>query len=41
LADAFKATWAFGETQKLPLTQEHPLGKLFPEFEAQLKEINP
>ncbi len=38
LADAFKAVWAFGETRKLPQAAVHPLGKLFPEFESQLKE---
>ena len=37
MADAFTATWVFGETRKLPAVKTHPLRKLFPEFVEQLK----
>jgi len=37
LAEAFLATYVFGETRKLPAAQTHPLYKLFPDFVEQLK----
>lgn len=37
MADAFLATMVFGDTKKLPESQDHPLNKLFPEFVEQLK----
>jgi tetrahydromethanopterin S-methyltransferase subunit H len=39
LADAFTATFAFGETKRLPSRESHPLNRLFPDFAAQLKEM--
>jgi len=39
MADAFTATLAFGETKKLPKSENHPLLKLFPEFVEQLKTM--
>lgn len=37
MADAFTATYAFVETQKLPESETHPLNKLFSDFVGQLK----
>ncbi|MEW6137496.1 MAG: tetrahydromethanopterin S-methyltransferase subunit H [Thermodesulfobacteriota bacterium] len=37
MADAFTATLVFGETKKLPESDNHPLRKLFPEFVEQLQ----
>jgi tetrahydromethanopterin S-methyltransferase subunit H len=37
MADAFTATYAFAETQKLPESETHPLNKLFSDFVGQLK----
>jgi tetrahydromethanopterin S-methyltransferase subunit H len=37
MAEAFKATLAFGESKRLPELADHPLNKLFPEFVEQLK----
>lgn len=37
MADAFTATFVFGETRRLPQLESHPLRKLFPEFFEQLK----
>lgn len=37
MADAFTATLVFGETKRLPASDSHPLGKLFPDFVEQLK----
>jgi tetrahydromethanopterin S-methyltransferase subunit H len=39
MADAFTATMVFSETKQLPVSRNHPLYKLFPEFVQQLKEI--
>jgi tetrahydromethanopterin S-methyltransferase subunit H len=39
VADAFAATYAYGETKHLPESDNHPLTKLFPEFVDQLKEM--
>jgi len=41
MADAFAATWAFGETGRIPQEKTHPLNKLFSEFAAQLKGMQP
>jgi tetrahydromethanopterin S-methyltransferase subunit H len=39
LADAFAATLVFGETKKLPASDNHPLYKLFPEFAEQVIQL--
>lgn len=39
MADAFKATYVFGQDKRLPASPEHPLHKLFPEFVEQLKAM--
>jgi len=37
MADAFTATYAYGETKNLPESESHPINRLFPEFVEQLK----
>jgi tetrahydromethanopterin S-methyltransferase subunit H len=37
MADAFTATLVFTETKKIPVLENHPLKKLFPDFVEQLK----
>jgi tetrahydromethanopterin S-methyltransferase subunit H len=39
MANAFAATWFYGETSKLPASDNHPLNRLFPEFVKQLQGI--
>lgn len=39
MADAFLAVQVFSETKRLPVSDNHPLYKLFPEFVTQLKEM--
>ena len=39
MADAFTAAFVFGENNKLPELDSHPLNKLFPDLVKQLKEI--
>jgi tetrahydromethanopterin S-methyltransferase subunit H len=39
LADAFTATFLFGETKKLPPSESHPLYMLFPDFVEQVKAL--
>lgn len=41
MTDAFAATWASYETGRLPEDKNHPLNKLFPDFAAQLKGMQP
>jgi len=38
-AEAFLATAVFAETKKLPVDENHPLYKLFPDFVEQLKSL--
>jgi tetrahydromethanopterin S-methyltransferase subunit H len=37
MADAFAATYTYGETKNLPESEAHPINRLFPEFVEQLK----
>ncbi|MBW2029829.1 MAG: tetrahydromethanopterin S-methyltransferase [Deltaproteobacteria bacterium] len=39
MADAFLATAVFAETGELPLAEDHPLYRLFPEFSEDLKNV--
>jgi tetrahydromethanopterin S-methyltransferase subunit H len=39
MADAFTATFVFGETKQLPQSDTHPLNRLFPDFMGQLREV--
>lgn len=39
MAESFKATVRFAESQKLPKDPNHPLFRLFPEFADQLKAL--